>query len=761
MNRIWKSAAKISLIYMVVGAIWILASDRALTYLFSDEQTVIALQTFKGWFYIIITGALLFWLVYRQMKMLHDSEERWCFALEGSGDGVWDWDVPSSSVWFSKQWKNMLGYADDEIGTGLDEWSSRVHPEDMAAVMADLQPHLDGQVATYINEHRVRCKDGSYKWILDRGQVISRDADGKPLRVVGVHSDITERKQAEEKLKLASTVFTHAREGILITDAERNIIEVNDTFAGITGYSRDEVIGQNPRIFQSGSHSPEFYDAMWQSINTTGYWTGEVSNRRKNNDVYIETLTITAVKDTTGEVCNYVALFSDITQIKAHQSQLERIANYDVLTNLPNRVLLADRLRQSMIQCKRHEQSLAVVFLDLDGFKRVNDIYGHDVGDALLIAISQRMNAALREGDTLARIGGDEFVAVMADLAKIEDCEPLLERLLEAASEPVSIEDKILKVSASIGVTLYPQDSVDADMLLRHADQAMYMAKELGKNRYHLFDTAQDDAIKLQREELAAIRLALDKQQFVLHYQPKVNMRTGMVIGLEALIRWQHPEHGLLPPNAFLPTIENSTMSIDVGEWVIDTALTQISRWQTMGIALPDSISVNISAKQLEQPEFSNRLATLLAAHPDVEPKRLELEVLETSALDDVQNVSTTMNACIALGVKFAIDDFGTGYSSLTYLRHLPADLIKIDQCFVRDMLVDTDDLAIVTGVIGLAKSFKRNVIAEGVETIEHGSALLQLGCELAQGYGIAKPMPADTIPAWLVEWKPDVSWEI
>jgi diguanylate cyclase (GGDEF)-like protein len=413
-----------------------------------------------------------------------------------------------------------------------------------------------------------------------------------------------------------------------------------------------------------------------------------------------------------------------------------------------------------MLQCKRHAQSLAVVFLDLDGFKRVNDLYGHDIGDELLIALSVLMKEALREGDSLARIGGDEFVAVLADLSVVEDCEPILERLLLAASESVKVSDLILTVSASIGVTLYPQDNVDADLLIRHADQAMYMAKELGKNRYHLFDTAQDDAVKVQRENLEAIRSALDNQQFVLFYQPKVNMRTGKVTGAEALIRWQHPVRGLLSPIDFLPFIENNPMMIEMGEWVIDTALTQISKWQKMGLSLTVSTSVNIAAVQLQQPNFTKRLTALLAAHPDVDPHFLELEVLETSALDDVSHVSAVMNDCIALGVSFALDDFGTGYSSLTYLRRLPANLIKIDQTFVRDMLTDADDLAIVGGVIALAKSFNREVIAEGVETIEHGTALLKLGCELAQGYGIAKPMPASDIPKWIKRWKPDVSWQ-
>jgi diguanylate cyclase (GGDEF)-like protein len=439
---------------------------------------------------------------------------------------------------------------------------------------------------------------------------------------------------------------------------------------------------------------------------------------------------------------------------------LEHIAHFDILTNLPNRSLLADRLSHAMLLCVRHQQSLAVVFLDLDGFKAINDRHGHDVGDELIIALSHRMKDALREGDTLARFGGDEFVAILADLDKVEDCEPLLERLLLAASEPVTVGDMVLNISASIGVTFYPQDSVNADQLMRHADQAMYVAKELGKDRYHIFDIAQDDAVKVQRASLKAIRYALDNHQFVLHYQPKVNMQTGAVIGFEALIRWQHPTRGLLNPIEFLPVIERHAIMIEMGEWVIDTALTQISQWQGLGRNLPVSTSVNIAAVQLQQPNFMDRLATMLAAHPNVKPHHLELEVLETSALNDVQHASSIMNACIALGVGFALDDFGTGYSSLTYLRRLPASLIKIDQSFVLNMLTDTDDLAMIEGVIGLAKLFKRKVIAEGVETIEHATALLQIGCELAQGYGIARPMPAAGIPIWVNNWKPDDAWK-
>jgi diguanylate cyclase (GGDEF)-like protein len=443
---------------------------------------------------------------------------------------------------------------------------------------------------------------------------------------------------------------------------------------------------------------------------------------------------------------------------KQADGKFERIAHYDLLTNLPNRELLANRLGYAMAQCQRHNRSLAVAFLDLDDFKTVNDTYGHNVGDDLLIAVAQRMKAALRRGDTLARIGGDEFIVVMVDLENFECSEPVLERLLKASSDPVVVGDTVIQVSVSIGVTLYSQNGVDADLLIRHADQAMYVAKQAGKNRYHLFDIIQDNVINAKRQSIADIRLALGRREFVLYYQPKVNMHTGEVIGVEALIRWQHPDRGLVPPLEFLPVIESQAISLELGEWVIDSALSQISQWKRFGVQLP--VSVNISAYQLQHDNFIINLAASLAAHPEVSPHYLELEILETSALNDIDQVSTTMKACHELGVHFALDDFGTGYSSLTYLKHLPAYYIKIDQSFVRDMLKDADDLAIIEGVISLAKAFDREVIAEGVESVAHGVALLKLGCELAQGYGIARPMPAEDIPQWISSWKADDAWK-
>jgi len=585
-----------------------------------------------------------------------------------------------------------------------------------------------------------------------------RREDGSIYALCGISTDITERKQSEEKLHLAASVFSYANEGIMITAANGTIIDINDSFSRITGYSRDEILGRRPSLFKSGVQDALFYATLWRTLLEQGHWSGEIWNRRKNGEVYAEMLTISGVHDSQGKIEHYVALYSDITALKEHEKQLDHLAHYDVLTTLPNRTLLADRLHQAMTQAQRREQRLAVAYLDLDGFKAINDNHGHEAGDQLLIALANRMKLSLRDGDTLARLGGDEFVAVLIDLDDVETSVPMLTRLLAAAAQPVVIGNDVHQVSASLGVTFYPQvDDVDADQLLRQADQAMYQAKLAGKNRYHVFDADLDRSVRGHHENLEEIRRALSARQFVLHYQPKVNMRTGAVIGVEALIRWQHPRRGLLLPEVFLPSVEDNLLAVELGEWVIETALTQIEAWHQLGLDIP--ISVNVSARQLLHGNFAHSLCRILTDHAEVRAGDLEIEVLETSALEDLARVSRIIEDCREVGVDFALDDFGTGYSSLTYLKRLSVSQLKIDQSFVHDMLEDPDDLAILGGILSLASSFRRQVIAEGVETVEHGSMLLQLGCELAQGFGIAPPMLAQEIPAWVLTWRPDPAW--
>lgn len=601
------------------------------------------------------------------------------------------------------------------------------------------------------------CKDGR---CIDVSANISpiRNKNGVIIGASKIARDITAKKIDEMRLRLLSSVFINTNEGIVITDASATIIEVNDAFSRISGYSAKEVLGQTPKMLMSSRHGPELSTSIQNALIQNGYFHGEVWGKRKDGDTYAGLLTVNVAKNNADQAQNYVALFADITPLRLKQEQLEHLAHFDALTDLPNRILFSDRLHQAMIMSQRHQQSLAVLYLDLDGFKSVNDTYGHDVGDAFLVTVSQVMHKVMRDSDTLARIGGDEFVAVLVDVKSPYDCTQLVERILDACAEPVIIQDKTLRISASVGITLYPQDDVDADQLMRHADRALYEAKQAGKNRYHLFDATFETEVKSRGLRLDRISQALREFEFVLYYQPKVNMRTGVVFGVEALIRWHHPERGVLLPVEFLPFIENHSLSGILGEWVLEGVFSQMDAWKKSGLNVP--VSVNIGSLQLQRMNFTSRLEALIEKYPRISANDIELEILETSALQNIQTVSAIMRDCHALGVRFAVDDFGTGYSSLTYLRRLPAETLKIDQSFVRDMLDDHEDLAIVQGVIGLAALFGRKVIAEGVETIACGEKLLELGCDLAQGYVISRPMPANLVPQWIADWRPYPSWK-
>ncbi|MGK7890324.1 MAG: EAL domain-containing protein [Leptolyngbyaceae cyanobacterium] len=447
----------------------------------------------------------------------------------------------------------------------------------------------------------------------------------------------------------------------------------------------------------------------------------------------------------------------DITEIIAAQQQIERLAYHDALTDLPNRQLFADRLEQALSLGQYSKKLLAICYLDLDGFKPINDRFGHSIGDRLLIEFSERLQRFLRKEDTVARIGGDEFVVLLNGLDNIIQCEEILDRLLKKISQPFEIEALRLYVSASIGVTLYPQDESDPDTLLRHADQAMYRAKESGRNTFSLFNPIQDIKVQAFRKAIAEFDQALQQSQLVLHYQPRIDLRTGALVGVEALVRWQHPEKGLLYPGEFLPTIENTPLEIALDEWVLKTAFDQHMQWRNQG--LKTSVSVNLSPRHIEQGSFPQYLNQLLTSYPKDMPQYLEFEILETSAIGDTAHVAEIMNDCVKRGVQFSLDDFGTGYSSLTYFNRLPINILKIDQNFVRQMLVDTQAQYIVEGVLKLAEALNRPVVAEGVENIELGLMLAQLGCQYAQGYGIAKPMPETSVLAWASGWRSEDLW--
>lgn len=559
-------------------------------------------------------------------------------------------------------------------------------------------------------------------------------------------------------------LFDSSPDAILIASLEGNFIDGNkaslNLFGGITMRElRSKTVADiSPLKQPCGTDSLTLAKQHIAMTNKKGNHRFEWVHKRLNTDEEFPCYVLLSRAVTDGKIL-IQATVRDITRDKRQQEKLELMAHYDVLTGLPNRALFVDRFHQAVAHSKRTTHQLAICFLDLDNFKPINDNYGHEVGDKLLIKVSSRLKETIRNEDTVSRQGGDEFALLLNDIQYFSQCEQTLQRIHHALAQPYLIDDVPHNITASTGVTLYPHDDEDIDTLVRHADQAMYQAKLVGKNHYQLFDSAHDQVTIAKHHKLDEIEQALTNDEFQLYYQPKVNMVSGEVFGAEALIRWVHPDNGIIPPLDFLPALEGTELEIKVGDWVINEALSQLDVWNKLGIQL--EVSVNISSHHLQSSTFFNHLEATLAKHPAVDSQHFQLEILESSALGDLGTISTIIESCQgALGVNVALDDFGTGYSSLTHLRSLPVDTIKIDQTFVRDMLDDPSDYAIIDGIIGLAESFGRQLIAEGVETIAHGLMLLIMGCEQAQGYGIAKPMPADDFPHWLSNHTSNEEWQ-
>ena len=686
---------------------------------------------------------------------LSDKEERLRLAVNAGSLAIFDYDLRVRKLTVYPDNLEALDISALGFDGTVKWWMKQIHPDDVSTIGNLFQQVRRKLLGNFSFEFRHRTISDDWNWVLMRGGVAEQARDGKPLRIIGAMTNITQRKKSESQLKQAAQVFMQAAESISIVDDAGRFIEVNEAFVKMTGYERDEVIGKAVLdILYADMKSSEFFVHRERLIEENGHWSGEVWAQRKNGETFPAMVTINIAHHADGHSKNRIVFTEDLTERKTHQNQLERIAHYDTLTGLPNRSLLKDRLQQALAQARRQANCLAVAMIDLDDFQDINSRYSHYVGDQLIINLSQRLTSLLREGDTLARIGGDEFVAVLVGMKDEEDCRASIELLHHALIEAFEADSGEIQVTASIGVTLFPLDGADADLLLRHADQAMYVAKQKGKNRIRYFDLDEDRAARLQESTIERIDQALKAGEFALYYQPKVNMRTGEVIGAEALIRWISPQRGILSPGMFLPVIEAHPLIIDIGEWVIHEALSQMAQWKAAGLKLP--VSVNIGTPQLQQRNFPARLRSLLELRPEVPPSWLELEILETNALTDIAWASEVIRECQSLGVTFAIDDFGTGYSSLSYLKRLPCEILKVDQSFVRDMLSDPDALSIVRMVISLASAFRRDVVAEGVETVAHGKALIEMNCPLGQGYGIAHPMPGSEMIDWISKWKSD-----
>jgi diguanylate cyclase (GGDEF)-like protein/PAS domain S-box-containing protein len=563
-----------------------------------------------------------------------------------------------------------------------------------------------------------------------------------------LNREIEERIKAAAQLNIFKKVFENALEGISITDADGHILDVNQAFTDITGYSREEAAGQNPRILKSNRHDDAFYKEMWDQLKTRGYWAGEIWNRRKNGEAYPEILSINSIKQDDGEISHYVAVFHDISEMKLQQEKIQHQAYHDELTGLPNRYLVRDRLSMALKAARRQHTMVAVIFLDMDNFKFFNDSLGHASGDVLLQGLGNRLRKVIREQDTVARLGGDEFLVIAGDIKLQEEVLELADRLFESMKAPFVLDGHELLISLSVGITLYPEDGDSADLLIKNADMAMYQSKISGKNRYHMFTPELNRMALYKMEMVKEFRTALTQKEFRVYYQPKVDPATNCVLGLEALVRWQKQDGAIVSPGTFIPMAEETGLILQLSRYVLEEACKALKILKER-FAFPLTLSVNISPLEFKQPDFADNILKVVSSHL-LAASSIEIEITETTMMTDLKSTVEKLNILKTEGVSIAIDDFGTGYSSLYYLKKLPISTLKIDKSFIDDMTTDQNDANIVETIILMAKNLGIEVVAEGVETKEQFELLAKYKCDLIQGYYYAKPMPMKDLILYL-----------
>ena len=650
----------------------------------------------------------------------------------------------------------VLGVAPERVKAGCF-YADILGEDESARLCAEIERHVAEGDTQWRQRYYVHTEHAGSRWIGDHAQA-EYDQRGKLLELRTCLYDDTRRMEADLRMELLASVFDHANECICITDPSGTILEANHNFCGMTGYAHAEVIGQNPRLLKSGRHDYAFYRAMWDEITTRGEWQGEIWNQRKNGEIYPVHLSITSVHARGGQIAHYIGIFDDISDFKAQQQRIERLAHFDALTGLPNRALLIDRLRIALAAAKRSRQLLAIAYLDLDDFKPVNDTYGHETGDMLLISVARSLEGILRETDTVARLGGDEFVLILGGGGAHSDYLNTLERVLARLSAPFSLGTATVSISASIGVTFYPDDDGSPDSFLRHADQAMYQAKQAGRSGYRIFRAEASTPDKQASKHLSGIEAALGKGEFCLLFWPTVNIREGKIIGMEGGLHWQHPQRGLLSQAEFMPALVGTTMETRLYEWLVSTLIAQFDDWRRRGLQL--SVSFSVTDAQARAPQFLRHLLSQIQLHAPLPSGALSIEFqVARHEPEEIAEIAQALEECRKHGIGIMLGDFGTGYSSLAYLRRLPADFLKLDQNLIRDMLKNPESLAIIEGVLNMATAFKRQVIAEGVESAAHCGMLLHMGCNIVRGNHIARPMPVSAIADWLYEWRPDPAW--
>ena len=708
---------------------------------------------------IAAVAGLLAWRTRRRQRNeehsfhrdLQEREDRLRLALWGSGDDFWDWDMVRGEFVVTGSGDLFKGVSRQSIRLPYAWFRRHLHADDLAAVESRLEQHINHATETFESEHRLRNHQGDWVWSLARGKIVERDDDDQPLRMAGTARDVTAERAAEHDRRVAHEVIRSMTEAVAVTDLDFNFLSVNPAFTRITGWRQDEVAGESTALLNCAQYSAEHYLAMREKMTLSGHWRGELWQKRKDGEEFLSWIEMSEVRDASGLRTHFVNVLSDITDRKRTEQELRYLANYDALTGLPNRTLLSERIGHAIIRARRGARKVALLFLDLDRFKHVNDSMGHATGDRMLKAAGSRLRQVVREGDSVARVGGDEFTIVLEDIDSAAEAERVAEKVIAAFEEPLELDTgQEVVTSPSIGISLYPDHGQVPSDLLKFADTAMYQAKENGRKTYMVYTDAMDAAARLRATTVAALRKALERNELSLVYQPKLSLLDERITGVEALLRWRSHDLGNVSPGVFIPIAEETGMIIQIGDWVVAQACAQLAAWRDKGIH-DITMSVNVSVAQLLRGDLIRRLCDVLAEH-DIAPNQLELELTESMVMANAEQSITTLRRLKAIGVTLAIDDFGTGYSSLSYLKRLPIDTLKIDKEFVGDITTDPDDEAITATVITMAHSMGLNVIAEGVERAEQVEYLREQDCDEIQGHWLAHPMPPDQCLAFLLE---------
>lgn len=679
----------------------------------------------------------------RAEKQMRDSQEQLALVLDSSNLGMWDWNIKTNQIKRNARCAELLECDIEQLNSNDRQWLDAIHPKDRIDVLESIDKHLHGDTEEHSIEYRLNTLTGGQKWIQDTGKIVSRDSDGNPVRMCGIHADITERKQVEASLNLAASVYNSSTEAMSVQDSKGRIITTNAAFTHMTGYEESEVLDKHIRILQGDKTPLSQYDKVSKSILESGRWQGELWLKGKSGNEFMVWLTINTVYNNQGEPYRRVALFSDITEKKQAEHIIWRQANYDPLTGLPNRRMLLEYLGTEILKTTRSERHFALMFLDLDFFKEVNDTLGHDMGDQLLQETAKRLKGCIRESDVVARLGGDEFTVVLSGVAEAKDVERVAENILRRIAEPYSLGSETAFISASIGITLYPDDATTIEGLLKHADQAMYAAKAQGRNRFHYFTPSMQERAKYRMGLIKDLRKALANNEFEIYYQPIVDLTYDQVYKAEALLRWNHPERGAVSPAEFIPIAEETGLINEIGNWVFEQTSAQSAFWREK-YQLAIQISINKSPIQFrdEGDQFEHWLARLKELK--LSSNGICVEITEGLLLDASMGVSEKLLAYRDAGIQVSLDDFGTGYSSLAYLKKFDIDYLKIDQSFTQNLETDNDDATLCEAIIVMAHKLGMKVIAEGVETEFQKKLLQDAGCDFGQGYYFSRPVPLD-----------------